>query len=402
MTVWVNSLFDALPGEGGRPMRYWLLCRALVAAGHSVVLWSSDFHHMTKRRRSVAHAYEAEGFQVRLTPTLAYTENVSWRRWRSHARYAATWARAAQAEVASRELAVPDCLVLSMPPLGLYAEVERMRRMWGSRIVVDVQDAWPETFYRVLPRGVRWLGRALFSRARGLARQAYRGADGVAAVSERYVRLARDYGCRSKTGVFPLGCRLSRPDAHAEKDGDELRLCYVGNLGSTYDLPTIVSGVGALAADGCPVRLEVAGGGPQGAWLSEVAARRESPVTFRGYLDDAGVQDCLRSCDVGLVPMFSSSWVAVPNKVVDYAAAGLAMINGLEGETQALLEQYGAGLAYKAGDAASFVRAVQRYAKDRRLLERHRLGAQRLAEERFDSERIYPEMARWIEDVAGR
>jgi len=402
MTIWINSPFDALPGEGGRPMRYWLLCRALVAAGHAVVLWSSDFHHVTKRRRTVAHAYGAEGFQVRLVPTLTYASNVGWRRWRSHARYAGTWARLAREAVAARELTAPDRIVLSMPPLGLYAETARMRRAWGSRVVVDVQDAWPETFYRLLPRGVRWLGRVLFLRARGLARRAYRGADGVTAVSERYARLAREYGCLPKVGVFPLGCRLPKSDARAEKDGEKLRLCYAGNLGNTYDISTVVGGVDALAADGWPVALEVAGDGPQGAWLSETAARSGSPVTFHGYLDDARLQTCLRSCDVGIVPMFASSWVAVPNKVADYAAAGLAVINGLEGETQALLERYGAGVAYKAGDGPSFIQAVQRYVKDRGLLERHQLGARRLAEERFDAEKIYPEMARWIEDVTGR
>jgi len=402
VTIWVNSPFDALPGEGGRPMRYWLLCRALVAAGHSVVLWSSDFHHVTKSKRTVAEAYGAEGFQVRLVPTQTYRSNVCWRRWRSHAQYAGAWARLARESIAARELVVPDCIVLSMPPLGLYAAAARMKRAWRCSIVVDVQDAWPETFYRLLPRRVRWLARWIFLRARVLARRAYCGADGVTAVSERYARLAHEYGCRTKVGVFPLGCQLQEFAASAAPRGKEIRLCYVGNLGNTYDISTIVGGVGALAADGYPVRLEVAGGGPQGSWLSEIAARSGSPVSFHGYLDDSGLQTCLRSCDVGIVPMFASSWVAVPNKVADYAAAGLAMINGLEGETQTLLERYGAGLAYRTGDRSSFVQAVQRYVKDRRLLERHQRGARRLAEELFDAEKIYPEMARWIEDVAVR
>jgi len=53
MTVWINNPFDFLPGEGARPQRYGLLCRALAQAGHQVVWWTSDWNHMAKVRREV-------------------------------------------------------------------------------------------------------------------------------------------------------------------------------------------------------------------------------------------------------------------------------------------------------------------------------------------------------------
>ena len=158
-------------------MRYWLLCRALVASGHNVVLWSSDFHHVRKGRRALPAAYEAEGFQVRLIPTLAYGTNVCWRRWKSHGQYALKWERMAHDAVASKALVPPDCILVSMPPLGLFAAAARMRRMWGSKVAVDIQDAWPETFYRLFPRGLRGLAVGLFWGARRMARRAYSGTD---------------------------------------------------------------------------------------------------------------------------------------------------------------------------------------------------------------------------------
>ena len=442
MTVWVNTPFDTLPGEGGRPMRYWLLARALVAAGHNVVVWSSDFHHLTKDRRALPAVYEAEGFQVRLIPTLAYGTNVCWRRWKSHGQYARTWERIAHAAVASQALVPPDCMLVSMPPLGLYAAAARMRCVWGNRVVVDIQDAWPETFYRLFPRGLRGLARGLFWGARRMARKAYCGADGVSAVAERYVELARDAGCRSETGVFPLGCTLPKgekpaargagtndvgnlnaerrtpntehrtPDvevADKKKNAEDiekrpavaLHLCYVGNLGKAYDIRTVIEGVRALTEEGEAVTLKVAGDGPQRALVLE-AIESGLPINYCGYLKQEELQACLDGCDVGVVPMFASSWVAVPNKVADYAAAGLAMVNGLKGETQAFLERYEAGMLYEAGDVRSFVSAVRRYSKDRLLLAQHRQGARRLAEEEFDAAGIYPAMAKWIEGVTGK
>ena len=396
MVFWINNPFDPLPGEGGRPLRYWLLSRALVAAGHQVVWWSSDFHHLRKRRRVVPAVYQAEGFQVRLIATSPYVSNVGLQRLRSHRRYAVSWGKEAVDAVNVRELPPPDCIVVSMPPLGLYDAAARMRERWGCRVVVDVQDAWPETFYQLLPRRLGFLGKGLFVGMRRQAARAYRVADAISAVSERYAELVRTNGCRVEPQVFRLGCCLP-PRCNREGAGGPLRLCYLGNLGVSYDIRTMVCGVRDLAAAGQPVTLDVAGDGPLKEWVAATADQAASPVRYHGYLDDTALRACLSGCDLGVIPMWDASWVAVPNKVVDYAAAGLAVINGLSGETRELLQQYDAGVRYEPGDVASFKQAVSRYLQDRELLGKHQAGARRLAEAVFDAEIIYPKMARWLE-----
>jgi len=270
-----------------------------------------------------------------------------------------------------------------------------MRRHWGCPVVVDIQDAWPETFYRLLPRGVRWLAPFLFWHARRQARQAYRQADGVSAVAETYLQLARVSGCRAPTARFPLASPLPPGVPEAKPVAPPaLKLCYVGNLGERYDLATLIDAVQRLADDGVPVTLTVAGDGPQRPRVIE-AIRQGAPITYRGYLDDEALQACMAGCDVGVVPMFPDSWVAVPNKLIDYAAAGLAIVNGLKGETQSLLDRYEAGVCYETGSAASLAAAVRRYAGDRDLLARYRRAARHLAEAEFDAAHIYPAMARW-------
>jgi glycosyltransferase involved in cell wall biosynthesis len=158
----------------------------------------------------------------------------------------------------------------------------------------------------------------------------------------------------------------------------------------------VLAGVRCLADEGVAVSLAVAGDGPQRGRVAR--AVEEMPHVFRyaGYLAGDALDALLDACDVGLVPMVASSWVAVPNKLADYAAAGLAVINGLTGEAQALLECYQAGIAYRPGDVQSFMAAVRRYTDDAELLARHRRGARLLAEERFDARRIYREMADWL------
>lgn len=396
MTIWINTPFDTLPGEGGRPMRYWLLARALVAAGHEVVLWSSDFHHVTKARRLLPPVYEADGCQVRLIPTPTYQSNVGLKRVLSHSQYAWRWRRLAEAAVTGGGLNPPDLILTSLPPLGSYAIAAAMRERWGCRVVVDVQDAWPETFHRLLPRALNSWAPAVFWLAHRQARRAYCGADGLTAVAERYLQLARISGCRAPTAHFPLGCSLpSRRPPSAMRATAGLKLCYIGNLGGGYDLQTMIEGVRLLVAEGCPVSLTVAGDGPQRRRV--LAAQQQGlPINPCGYLGQEALQAALAACDVGVVPMFAASWVAVPNKIMDYAAAGLAIINGLEGESQMLIDRYQAGLSYTTGNARSFAAAVRRYAEDRALLDRHGEGARRMAESEFDATSIYPRMADWL------
>ena len=382
-------------------MRYWLLGRALVEAGHTVVMWSGDFQHVTKSPRQVPSAYVEEGIHVRLVPVQPYHRNVCWRRWRSHAGYAAEWGRRAVAAVELGEMGRPDCIVLAMPPTGLFDVADRLRCRWGCRVVVDIQDAWPETFYQVLPHGLRWTGAFLFGALRRVAQRAYCGADAVSAVAERYAELARVGGCRTKPEVFPLGTQLCVHSGHAKetpKGSEGVRLCYVGNLGETYDIATMLDGIRRLALEGIPLTLVVAGDGPQRERVSNAVAETPAVIRFAGYLAHDELNALLGECDVGVVPMVAASWVAVPNKFADYAAAGLAMINGLEGDAQTLMDRYQAGLFYHPGNVPSFMDAVRRYAADRELLEQHRQGAIRLAEECFDATKIYPAMAEWLEN----
>lgn len=396
MTVWINNPFDPIPGEGGRPLRYWMLARALVAAGHQVVWWTSDFHHMRKIRRRCERVYESEGFEMRLVPTLAYSSNTGVRRWWSHARYGRMWERLARQAVDSGALGTPEVIVISMPPLGLFDVAARLRTAWGCRIVVDVQDLWPETFYQLLPSFLREIGPVIFARVHRMAARTYRGADRVTVVCQSYVALVQEQGRRRDTPqVFRLGCSLPEPIRRETRGaGRALRLCYLGNLGTSYDIRTMVQGVCTLADEGLSLTLDVAGDGAHWGWVAGIAAGcRQSPVRFHGYLDEAGMRVFLRLADIGVVPMRDSSCVGVPNKVVDYAAFGLAIISGLSGEALELLTDFAAGIGYETGNVESFIRAVRRYAADAALLERHQSGARHLAEEAFDEREIYPQMA---------
>lgn len=387
MTVWIENPFDNLPLEGFRPQRFWSMAAAFARAGHAVTLWTADFNHTTKKARRIDPAASAPPFEVRFVPTRPYPANVSLARIASHRAYAAAWERLAFCAGAA---ARPDVIVVSSPPLATGDAARRLARAFGARLVVDVMDAWPETFYRLLPRPVRRAGGLLFAPMHRAARRLYSSADLVTGVCDRYEDLVRRAGGRNWR-TFYHGIEMTPPVGRAVRSGGGVRLVYAGNLGRTYDLDTVIR---ALAGRG-DATLAIAGNGEREPVLRALAARLglDGRVAFHGYLGADALARLLAGSDVGVVPMSDDSFVGVPYKFCDYARAGLAIVSSLAGESSALLTRHGAGAVYAPGDAGSFLQAL------RTLPAGAGVAARRMAETVFDASAIYDAYVAYVTDA---
>ena len=380
MNVWIANPFDNLPPEGARPQRYWLMARAFARAGHAVTLWSSDFSHARKAPRALADGarWEGDGFRLVLVPTPPYPRNVCLRRILSHRAFARNLRKLAELEPQR-----PDLVIASLPPLASAASLAAFCRARGIAFVVDVMDAWPENFARVVPR---WTLAPLRARARRI----YRSAQGVSAVAARYLDLAKSYGAHCPTHLAYHGIELTPPPpVHAE--GSAFRLVYVGTMGASYDLETVIDAVREMS----DVELELAGAGPKEAAL-RVRAEGCSRIFFHGYLGDEELRALLARADAGLVPMFDDSCVGVPYKLADYAAAGVPVVNTLHGETERLLAEHGAGVTCVAGDVRALCAAVMDLrARDASALRAGALSLARL----FDAEAVYSDYVAWLDSL---
>lgn len=348
MTVWIQNPFDSLPIEGYRMQRYWMMSEAFVQAGHRVVYWTSDFSHAMKTRRNIK-TESVSGFEIRLVKTMPYLKNVSWQRVRSHRAYALEWERAALAFV-KQSGDFPNVIITSVPPVSTGAVGVRLAQRFSAKLVVDVQDAWPETFYRLVPKCFRWLAWLLLSGVRSTMGHVYRQANLVTGVCDRYEALVKEYGAKEYYRAY-LGIAESGIENRGPVIGDRrIRTAYVGNLGKSYDLKTAIEGVALLNQRGMCATLDVAGFG------GTVAA--SDGVRFHGMLEQEKLRQLLEQCDVGVIPMCDDSYVGIPNKLAEYANAGLSIVSSLKGECADLLARYGCGVTYQSGDAVSFADAV--------------------------------------------
>ncbi len=445
LSVWIVNPFDDIPGEGLPPLRYWSLARVLAGRGHDVTWWSSTWSHRRKAVRTVPmQMREDEGFSVRLVAVRPYAKNVSLARFASHRDFGRTFERLANESVASGQLARPDVILASLPPLDSPEAAARLAKRLDALLVVDLMDVWPETFQRLLP-GPRWFRQMISPLLLGgmYRRRAavIEAADAISTATQTYAdTMLRNAAGQKMTHQKPmhlcyLGAYLQEfsppvrvspvaADATAtptdattqpvEKPAaitplpekslpDKPLACvYSGTLEAGQDVLTAIAAAKMLSAAGTPAEIHIAGTGKFEASIRAAAAGISGScrVIIHGLLDRTAYVRLLSACDVGLVLVKPESLVTVPYKACDYAAAGLAIINSLPGELESLVTSSVAGLKYTAGDAASLARAIASLASNRPLLLNYRQGARRLAEAEFDREKTYSQFAQWIEATA--
>jgi len=381
MRIWIVNPFDNLPVEGFRPQRYWLMARAFARAGHEVTLWCADFSHALKVCRDVEKLSKdfvesGESFSLRFVHEPTYDRNVCFRRILSHCVFAHNWLADASSLISS-ESSGSTLVIVSSPPLSLGVAARKLKARSSVNVIIDVMDAWPETFERIVPS---WL----LAPFRRMACVNYRSADAVSVVARRYLDLVRAYGTVSSCEIFHHGIELSATANLPQRSGCS-RLVYVGNMSLSYDLSTVIDGVKLL--DG--VTLDIAGKGPDETSLRARAAGC-GRIRFHGYIDSFAMSRLLVESDVGIVPMFPESCVGVPYKLADYAAAGLKIVNSLPGETAEMISRTNSGTFYRAGDVDSFVEAVRGLSA---------VGSSAALAKEFDAERIYGDYVRWAERV---
>ena len=230
MNIWIVNPFDQLPNETDVPLRYWSLCKTFATQGHDVIWWSSDYSHLTKTKRSSCP--DSDDFSVQLIETPPYTKNISFVRLKNHKAFANGFYNLATHKLNSGNLKAPDRIIVSLPPLGVAEQAFKIRDLINNQspivshpsttslceVVVDIMDAWPETFYQVLPKPLRKLmGPLLLAPMHRSAKRAYQGADKISAVGQSYLELAQKYlGQASKVGSRK--CEVSSQESGAAQD----------------------------------------------------------------------------------------------------------------------------------------------------------------------------------------
>jgi glycosyltransferase involved in cell wall biosynthesis len=371
---------------------------------HKVIWWTSNFFHITKHYRCPRASTRIinENLTVKLLPTPSYKNNIGLARVYNHYIYSRRFENEA---LKTRER--PDVILASLPPLDSASAVVRIGKKLNSKIVIDIQDLWPDVFIFLFPKYLKPIAKLLFYRLFQKANSIYKKADALIAVSTDYLERGLKVCKNSKpTMVLHLGIDLNFFDNQVKpnnfflnKRERETWITYIGTLGRTYDLETILE-TATYFSDNPDVRFIIAGDGPEYTQLKKKVLKKGIPnIVFTGMLGYPDLTQLLSLSAVGISAYAPGAPQTFPNKVFDYLAAGLPVINSIPRELQRLLKEEEAGLQYEAGNYRSLIHAIEKIINDEEKRKDMGKNARRLVEERFDRNREYLKLEKFLENL---
>lgn len=410
MRIWIVNPYDPLPGDIEQLGRYGQLCRRMIADGHEVTWWTSDFVHRFKRPiriDSVRSAANEEGFAVEFIETPPYSKNVSLRRLWSHRVFAGRLRRRADAS------SCPDVIVASSPPLEAAFQMADYGHAGKIPVIIDVQDQWPDTFVRALPHFIQPLRSVVLWPWYRSERMGYRRAHAICGVARGYVERALQVGGpKTHVGEFPLGADgvalreaaargASRFRDRWQKPKGQLRFVYAGSLSRSYDCLTIVHAARQVRERcGDAVRFVITGRGELAKPIDAfIGKHRLDNVIRAGFVEPDEWAYLMSNADAGFNASTPDSLIYLPNKIFAYNAFGLAVLNTITGQCAEIVEQTGCGLNYQAGSVRDCARAIAELADDRPRLEKYQAESRALGERRFNVHVIAEQYAQFIYKV---
>jgi len=321
--IWNYHYF---PFEKGKS-RFSDLLEAFVKEGYQVEVVTSSFYHMGKTQRLIGDPkYQSFGYKVHFIRELGYKKNVSLARVRSMNRFNVG------VRTYLKKHDPVDVVYVPVPSIKLADIAEKWCRTTNAKCVIDVEDLWPESFQMIIK--LKFFYKTLTWPLMIQANRVYRKADAVVTVSQTYMNRVKNVRKGSfPSAVAPIGADLDYCSSISKagsviKPQGEFWITYIGTLGKSYDLRMIIDGIN-LISDRCKTKIvfKILGSGPDEEMLRLYVMGKKGKYEFLGLLPYDNMCQVLGCSDLAVNPIVGSSVASLINKVADYAACGVPVIN---------------------------------------------------------------------------
>ncbi|WP_286983177.1 glycosyltransferase family 4 protein [Pseudothermotoga sp.] len=404
MKVWIIAHFVLFPGEPGIN-RFHYLAELLSSHSYQVTLFTSRFSHKFKKYRNQHEILSKLSYSVVLIDEPQYDSNLGFQRVKAHMRFGRNLFKAL---ISQKEK--PDCLLVAYPSISAAKAATNYALRTNIPYIVDVQDWWPEAFEIVFKNDFL---RAVYRRAIKLSnlylRSIFSNASALIAVSKTYLEkslsMSKGKNNLKIKDIIPLGVDIEYFDRVAQsykrlQDG-KFRLVYIGQVGPSYDLETVIRASVILKEKIPNFEVYIVGDGTETNKLKALTKklRLQEIIHFIGFVPYEEMIKYLVEADVAL-NVIKQKWIFLPNKVFDYCAAGLPVVNSIEKDFGEYVRSYSMGINYKAGNVSQFVQAVMKLYLSPDLRESYGRNARKFVEEMGDRKKGYLKIVDILERVA--
>ncbi|WP_394214074.1 glycosyltransferase family 4 protein [Brachybacterium vulturis] len=380
--------------EFGAPQRRWsALISRFIAAGHPVTVAAPVPHYPagrptpTQRRSHRVGAVERgrHGEVILRTAYLPHRADIA-SRTADHLVAAADALRRLRRRFA-RPGTRPDVIIATAPAIPTLMVGRALSLLWQVPLVVEMRDAWPDLVTHVGPAGALGpeavhaarrsvLRRALswaVARVKGTVHQRVTGwqsgARAVVTTTGRFAEVLRERGVEP-VRVVRNGTDLSlvaRQRDHPSGDHPELRCLYLGNMGRSQGLDTVVRAAAALHREGVDVQVRMVGHGVEAPALAALAYELDAPVEVIPRIPHREVGSQYAWADTVLVSLRDwepFAWT-VPSKLYEILATGRHITALLAGEAADVVREAQAGDVLPPEDVGALTELWRELAAER-------------------------------------
>lgn len=288
-------------------------------------------------------------------------------------------------------------LVVTNPPLLPYV-ILLASWLRGATPVLLVHDVYPEVLgvfgrrstlflaFRIVDRLSSWLYRRM-KRVVVIGRDMVRLVQRKG-VDARRIEIITNWADLHEIGPMP---RRDNPIRRESGIGDRFVVQYCGNMGRTHGLGDLVATARSLR-DREDIHFMMVGSGARYAWLEQTVTEESlANVSVHPRRPRSDLCALLNACDLAVIALLPNmSGVSVPSRMYNVMAAGkpILAIADDDSELAMTVREQRIGWVVRPGDIDGVAAAIKKAASDMEALKGMGRRARRLAETRFNPDRI--------------
>lgn len=343
MNIWIVTIGEPILNNRSnlRLHRHGILAKYISEnSSFKVTWWTSSFNHFTKKFEydDDTNFEVNKNLQINCLKGYGYKNNISLSRYYDHYLIQKKFRNRIINEVK------PDIIISSYPTLGLCEESVQYANKKSIPVLIDYRDMWPEAFYDLFPKKIRFLGKFLFYPLSVRLNSMFKNATGIIGITEEFLNIGLQRIKRKKNdsdSYFPLGYNKLELNGRqlttqlnywnslgVKSDDGYINFCFFGTLGYQYDLESLVEAFNYLSDE--KIKLIICGSGDKESYLKSIATNRN--IIFPGYMNSMQLNSLMKISDFGVCPylpkkMFLNS---MPGKSIEYMSEGLSVISSLK------------------------------------------------------------------------
>lgn len=380
--------------EFGAPQRRWsALVRRFITSGHQVTVAAPVPHYPGGRpspqQRRAHHVGDIErgahGETVVRTAYLPHRADIL-SRTADHLVAAGDALRRLLSRFARPEHR-PDVVIATAPAVPSLLVGRILAARWHVPLVVELRDAWPDLVSHVGPvgaiptelahtphpsllrRATKWAVALAKAQVHENVTGWQRGAQAVVTTTDRFAEVLHERGI-DRVEVVRNGTDLDRMRPQRDRtsgDNTELRCLYVGNMGRSQGLETVIRAAARLRQEGTDLQVRLIGHGVQATALAALTEELGAPVEVLPRISHREVSAQYTWADTVIVSL--RDWApfawTVPSKLYEVLATGRHITALLAGEAADVVRDAGAGDVLRPEDEDALVQLWRDLAQDR-------------------------------------